>query len=309
MTATLQTAVGFGSLSCVASSTHRAGQEDNQDAAAALTLPDGQQSVLVADGLGSFAWAGEAARFVVEASRRLLAGEGGMPLPQRALPELFPRVQAQLAVHAGAALAALPQDVRARIDPSQSWGTTLLVAAETTDLLIAAYVGNGGIFHLRGSFFASGSEGALPWNVTNYLNPHSIREMGREALYRYLGAAVEPHQIEPTTFGLRKDTRFGDILLLCSDGIFSQDQVRYGEPGDGSTWGELSLPLLAVLGSLRTCFAEAADLTAQRLEATLTTCLADLRTRELLDDDATLGLLVTGQACAYRRAQQERGCG
>jgi serine/threonine protein phosphatase PrpC len=299
---------GFVSLACVATNTHRARPEDNQDAAAIATVPPGGlPAVILADGLGSFAYAGEAARFAAEEARHALETRDDRP---RGIDTVFSLVQAHLADFASARLAA--PEVRAaaspdeRPDPTRAFGTTLLVAAETPDGLLVAYAGNGGVFHIRGNFTDFGTEKALPWSFVNCLNPHSVSEEGREALYRYLSPTGGPEQAEPTVLLLRKDRRFGDILLLCTDGLFSPDQVRYGSPGDGSVWGEVDEPLIAFHTALRACFAAEGHLTRGRLQQAMDDYLAGLRARRALDDDTTLGLIVTARALAYRRERQEK---
>ena len=293
----------IASLACVATNTHRARAEDNQDAALVAALsPGGLPALVVADGLGSFAHAGEAARFVVAETRRILESPAnGRP---RGFPDLFPLVQERLAAHARTQEHS-PASVA---DPTQAWGTTLLVAIETPDSLLVAYAGNGGLFHLRGDFADWGAHAALPWSFVNYLNPHSVEENGREALYRFVSASGSPEQADPTVLSIRKDKRFGELLLVCTDGIYSPDQVRHGNPGDGSVWGEVSPPLIALHTALRAGFNAPGDLSQDGLQQTMDGCLTGLRESRTLDDDATLGLLVTSTALAYRREQQEK-CG
>lgn len=286
------------SLACVATATHRARPEDSQDAAGVAAPAGGFPALLVADGLGSFAHAGAAARLVAREAQAALES----PARSGDIAGLFPRLQARLGAVADEWEAAHPE---ARLDRRRAFGTTLLAAVERPEALLVAYVGNGSIFHIRGDFADWGAGRALPWSFANCLNPHSVCENGREALCRYLSASGDPDQAEPTALLLRKDRRCGDLLLLCTDGVFSSDQVRHGNPGDGSVWGEVPAPLLAVHAALRAAWDAPGDLTAGGLGRAMEGCLSDLRAQGALEDDATLGLLVTGRARAYRDARRE----
>lgn len=288
------------SIACVAGSSHRLHLEETQDAAVRLCLSgiSGAPAVVVADGIGGFARGGDAARIAVREAHGLLAGNDC----PRSLEGVFADVRERLAQEAEKQEQS--QTTSDRIAPEnqhQSYGTTLLIAAETSQSLIAAYAGNGGVFHIRGDFADWGEHLPLPWSFTNYLNPHTVCEQGREALVRYVGAFAEPWQAEPTVVNLRKDRRVGDLLLICTDGIFSSDQVRCGDPGDGSAWAEVPEPLIALHRTLRSCFATGNLVTEEAIQTAMDAMLSNLRDRQVLDDDATLGLIVTGEALAYQR--------
>lgn len=119
---------------------------------------------------------------------------------------------------------------------------------------------------------------------------------------RYLGAFAPPERAEPTVLSFHKDTRVGDIILVCTDGIYSSDQNRSGDPGDGSLWSEVPIPMTRVLNALRGVFNSGIPLDVCVLQSALDTVLADLRENRLLDDDATVGVLVTGTAVAYQHS-------
>lgn len=273
-------------LLVTATSTHRAQFVDTQDAAA---VADGVPAFCVADGLGSFAYGGEAARFVTTEAACLLRG-----LRRAAdLPRLFPELQRRLQAHAAPTVGAQS------LDPRSAFGTTLLVGAEMRETLGIAYVGNGAIFHLPGDFTGFGEKMALPWTFSNLLRPHSVLKNGVEALTHYFDASGETEPVEPRTLWVRKETKVGDILLFCTDGIYSSDQTRFGRPGDGSVWQEVPGTIVLIHQALRAMFADPAPLTSARLQAGLQAALDGMRQRGELEDDATLGLLVTAEAVRY----------
>lgn len=192
-------------------------------------------------------------------------------------------------------------------DREQSFGTTLLMAGETETELWLGYVGNGGIWHLRGSFNEFSPNRYLPWNAVNYLNPHTLEnDLGKEALYRLISPSDCEEKSEPTILRLNKDCERGDIVMVCTDGIFSNDQACVGRFRDGSTWSKAELAMLRFFDILDQFFAQ----DSSALDATLKNYVQSLRTECLLDDDASVGVIITAPALRYqdKRRQRTRKC-
>ena len=287
-------------VACVAGTTHRADPAQSQDAADLAMTPEGHHAVIVSDGIGSFACAGEAALYLVGEARRLLGKSADI---WECSYSLFMELWHRLADEARDREETLPAGERVpEENRGRSYGATLLVAKETADEIQIAYAGNGGVFHIRGDFAGWGERLPLPWSATNYLNPHTVLDGGREALYRYLGAFAPQERAEPTILSFHKDARVGDIILVCTDGIYSADQSRCGDPGDGSLWAEVPIPLTRVLNALRGVFNSGMPLDGRVLQSALDAVLADLRGKHLIDDDATAGVLVTGAAVSYQHS-------
>ncbi len=99
--------------------------------------------VAIADGLGSYTHARESAQFVTGRIEEL-ANELKLDSVE-GLTELFTQLRQGLRDH----VRNLPEAPPAE---AGTYGTTLLVAIETPNQLLAAYAGNGGIWHLRGNF-------------------------------------------------------------------------------------------------------------------------------------------------------------
>jgi PPM family protein phosphatase len=278
-------------LTAVATSTYRACLDKSNDAARC-----GSRSVLVADGVGSLPYCGEAARFLVQEGVDLLEHAGRIVQ----LPSHFNKLQERL--HALAAPTVQAEELRSE----SSYASTLLVATDTPSAVGIAYAGNGAIFHLPGDFTCFGNKLALPWTFSNLLRPHStLNIQGKAALTRHFDASGET--VEPTTLWIRKDAQVGDIVVLCTDGIFSTDQVPVGDPGDGTRWQEIPYTLLRLHETLRETFGDPAPLTSKRLHDALQTLLDRLRAEKELDDDATLGILVTEQAAHFHARQGQTG--
>lgn len=283
---------GVDALACAVSVTPRDDPERNEDACDTACVPrTGARGVVVADGLGSYSHAGQAARQVVRHAVEWLRDQTE-DFGRAALPRLFEHVHGELRGYA--------RDAAGGGDPEpQAFGTTLLVGLDTGAELVAAYAGNGAVWHIRGNFEADPSSG-VPWSAVNLLNPHSVLRDGREVLYNIVDGAAERPPV-PAVVSVRKDPRFGDILLLCTDGIYSADQVTHGTDAAGATWISAEATMVEFYRSLHELFAGWDGEAGLPLRDALHAWLAGLRARGVLEDDATAGVIVTADALRYRR--------
>jgi serine/threonine protein phosphatase PrpC len=283
---------GWGTIAAVASVTPRAHPEHNEDAAVDFRAADaGVCGVVVADGVGSYSQAKGAARYAAEEAAAVLR-DAPAEFDGAILPRLFAQVYAGLRAHARQAAAGNAPEQRA-------FGTTLLVGVDAGATLWGGYVGNGAIWHIRGNLEGFATT-PLPWNAVNLLNPHSVLRDGREVLYNLLDAA-EPSPPMPSVVSVQKDPRFGDVLLLCTDGICSADQVTHGTDAEGGAWISAEATMVVFHRNLRALFAEWDGESELPLQAALESYLHDLRNGELLEDDATVGVIVTADVLRYQR--------
>lgn len=277
----------FTTLGAAATLTQKA---TNQDACGYIRRSGGGKAVLVADGLGSHFQAEVGSRLAVDAAKGWLADHS-----DGSLREAFARAAARIDAEATLTRASWPEGVA----PDRAMGTTLICALEVAESIEIGYVGNGAILHVRGDFDQHPSARLLPWSSVNLLNPHSRPEQGQAALYKFLGPFQPPAQREPTVVRLSTDAELvGDIIVLCTDGIASYDQTPIGRDSSQRIWiaGDASLALLyAALGE----FFVAGTYTDGALEATLQRYLSDLARLDLVEDDCTVGVLVTSRAVEY----------
>jgi serine/threonine protein phosphatase PrpC len=129
------------------------------------------------------------------------------------------------------------------------------------------------------------------------MNPHARPERGKNALYKYLSPFVNASAADPSIVTLTKDRLYGDILLLCSDGISSSDQVTVGNDPEGQTWILHEAPVTKLLTFLRQLLLEREAPAEGDLQKGLERCLKELP----LDDDATVAILVTDKAVDHAR--------
>lgn len=286
-----------GGISCVASITPRAGEYGNEDAAKLIATSAGEfHGVTVADGLGSFAHAREAARLAV-CQAAALAATLNLEDPAD-LRDLFAEVRRELREYA---FAQTGSEAEAR----SSFATTLIVAVETPARLVAAYAGNGAIWHIRGNFDRSIGRARIPWTAINHLNPHSTLHGGREDLYNILSGAEELEAQDPTVIAIDKDRRFGDILLICTDGIYSPDQLTYGTDAEGKGWLSVDPAMALFYEALQAYFDQWSE-EPDALQIAMDGYLSNLKERRLLEDDATLGIIITQAALEHQKRRRSR---
>jgi PPM family protein phosphatase len=174
--------------------------------------------------------------------------------------------------------------------------TTLAAVIELADSYLISYLGNGSLFHIRGDFW-NFWERRWPWCVTDLMLGHSfLSETGKDTLY----GIVAPTGLtaEVRVLQLWKDTTYGDLLVLCTDGISSPDHLRVGRDANNKLWLEVNPHIDTLLNQfLKPYFTQLRQQndTAVGLEQALQTFLQ----AQAFDDDATIGILVSRHARDY----------
>ncbi len=259
----------------------------DQDAVGSI-IADGSrefQLALVADGIGSSAGAGEASRWLV--SELAEAFDEKPPQDLSRLHEIIKTLRDTYLEELGA-----QEDLQFGGTPRHA--TTLIVCFETTHEYHLAYLGNGAILHLRPQQFVMRPH--TPWYAVNLLNPHSQMEGGKEALTRFFSPDVGDQTLTPTLLTLRKDAIGGEILILCTDGIFSQDSVTGGEAANGKVYHESSMRLTLLYNALK----ELRSPDNTRLQAIVDAYLDTIHP-EKVDDDTGIAVLFSPIAVSKMR--------
>jgi serine/threonine protein phosphatase PrpC len=287
-----QSIIGKGTLSI---------KEVNQDSVAAVNLPNKCNIIAVADGLGSFYKSEFASRFVCENLVKILEKQDN--LEELLFENIFEEITFNLKEK-------VAEDLGDEDLPEKSFGTTLLCCIETEDEFHIGYVGNGGIFHLRGNFNSFPDRFYLPWNSINLLNPHSIEQSGKNAMYKLIEPNYRIGQIIPSVIKIRKDKlHFGDIILLCSDGVYSYDEVQIGKDPKGKIWISGEETMEKFYKHLNRYFSNE-DYTNEALDTIINEYLEDLKSSDLIHDDTSLALVVTSKVQSFqldKLAKKENG--
>lgn len=277
-----QSIIGKGTLSI---------KEVNQDSVSAVSLPKKCNIIAVADGLGSFYKSEYASRFVCENLVEVIEKQDNFE------ELLFENVFEEITLNLKNKVA---EDFGSENSHENSFGTTLLCCIESDDEFKIGYLGNGGIFHLRGNFNSFPDRFYLPWNSINLLNPHSIEQSGKNAMYKLIEPNYKNGQIIPSVIRIRKDKlHFGDIILLCSDGVYSYDEVQMGKDPKGKIWISGEETMEKFYKHLN-CYFSNEEYTNEALDAIINEYLEDLKNSDLIHDDTSLALMISSKVQSFQ---------
>lgn len=181
-------------------------------------------------------------------------------------------------------------------DQPHALQTTLTTVIECADSYLISYLGNGSILHVRGDFW-SFWERRWPWCVTDLMLGHSfLSDTGKDTLYGIVAPTGLTAEIR--FLQVWKDTSYGDLVVLCSDGVSSPDHLRVGHDANDKLWLEVNPHVDALLTRfLKPYFAQLGQQgnTSAALAHTLQTFLH----AQTFDDDATVGIIVSAHARDY----------
>lgn len=192
------------------------------------------------------------------------------------------------------------------IEKSQSLGTTLICVIDCGKTYQIAYVGNGSVWLIDGRFNKFGKNFYLPWNSINLLNPHSIEQEGKAALYRYL--SVSDVQYRPTILILGKNQFIpGEILIATTDGIFSNDAVQIGKDENNTLWIKVEETLPILYNHLSNFLsANPSNAKNEDLKLKLNQFLKELKEKSIMHDDTTIGAIISELTIDYHQKEFEK---
>lgn len=267
-------------------------KSENQDCKGVFEC-ENFNAMFVADGLGTFKYAKQSSEKVIDffktQASELNSSEGKNHKPN--LIESFKQAKEKIIAFANENLS--EED----IGEQNLFGTTAITIFETDEKITVAYVGNGAIWHIRGNFNEFPDAYLIPWNALNYLNPHTVPDGGKEALYRFISDSQDFSECVPTVFEIIKDKSFGDIFMICTDGIYSEDQLTVGK-NDRGNWLRYEPSILKFFEYLKHFFINNQLYCKESLEQTINLYLEELK--PTFDDDATIGVLLTTEMLNYQ---------
>ena len=267
-------------------------KSENQDNCNAVSI-NNLNSVFVADGLGSYSYAKEASKQVINylsSNANSIDGSDNKNInPDFTI--IFKNTKDKLIEFANDFYNANPKQVENNL------GTTLLVVFENESKIVFSYVGNGGGWHIKGNFTEFPSSFLYPWNAINVLNPHTLPEGGKEALYKLISDSCDYSECIPSIIELHKNEEVGDIFMICSDGIFSADQNKAGK-NDKGIWVKYELSMSKFFEYLNHFFKSCQFYSKEELTDILNQYLEEIKSQ--LDDDATLGIIITKETLNYQ---------
>ena len=270
-------------------------KRENQDSKGIISK-EMFNAVLVADGLGSYKYAQKASNSVIESFLKELKNlEDISSLDFESVFKIAKEELVKLS------------KIMTTKDESETdnlFGTTAIALVETKKSIKIGYVGNGAIWHIRGNFNEFPAVYSFPWNAVNFLNPHSISENGKEALYRLISDYKDDYRESvPSVIEIKKDLQQGDILMICTDGIFSEDQRKMFNHKEKGALVQYEKTMKKFFDYLKQFFEQNCEYTNENLETALNSYLSEMKPS--LDDDATLGVLITQCALDYQNKKNK----
>lgn len=281
----------------VATETNKKGT--NQDSFCQKYLPSASASIIaVADGVGSSFRSEIGSAFVANRAVELIAEAIEKDPKQIDFDCIFNRVQQDFDLE-------IEKQFADQMDviptTGMAFATTLVVGIDLPDRFIAAYVGNGSIIHLSNRFITFPKYICVPWNAVNLLNPHTVDQDGKESLYRVffykgIGRAHQPSVVEVRK---QKQGNDGEIFIITTDGVNSNDHDIAGKDEEGSIWSPVSQQLADLYDHLKAYVTSPEEINNETLLTSVETYLKAMKEGKKLDDDTTLGVFITPLAIKY----------
>ena len=236
------------------------------------------QTIIVCDGVGQFSDSAKAADLIIE-ELKFWTGE------RNNLYGLISRAQQLL--------------VDEKIDGASTLIISNLEDKENSNLRMA-YIGNGGIIHMHGDF---GFELNSIHRFSNLMIPH-VDKNG--TLIRHISRQSIPSDGQPNCLDISLTAPFGDIVLFFTDGIVSLEEEQIIVDDSGRIWRNQSEAVSFILNKLhewlqRNC----KEISNESLLVFNQEVLEDLKVMGKLEDDASMGIIITEGVLKFYRGKDE----
>ena len=184
------------------------------------------------------------------------------------------------------------------IKEKQIKGGTTFVNAEISDKEIKFnYLGNGGIIHLKGDFYTNPIS-KFPYRYAELMNP-DIAPNG--ALNKHISYNSGTNELLLSKISTNINSITGDIYLLFTDGISTIEEHVIVEDDNKSIWRNESNAIIFILKSLHKFIKEYSEKNDFQNELVKfnDTVLNNLKAKKMLEDDASLGIIISEKVLTY----------
>jgi len=243
-----------------------------------------ENKILLCDGIGSFGGSGEAADVVIGCLQ-------------------FAENKVELISHINSAHNEI-------LDKEIFGGTTMLSAIVTEDHLkvMLAYLGNGSIYHFTGDLFdkpETFTESNKIHRYVNYLLPHVDKD---GALLKHISNCSTAQELVPTFLELSLNGLEGDVIFMFTDGISSLEDDIVISDDQSRIWRNQSENVNSILNHWDLWMkANYSDINKEKLDKFLEDQLAWLKENKKLEDDASIGLIMTKRVIEYYKMKYNAG--
>lgn len=232
-----------------------------------------QKGLIICDGIGEFPDSGKAAKVIVE---RFIANSF-QSIDKLVYDSVIEKLN----------------------DDSFKGGTTFISAVnknESNEVDIE-YLGNGGIIHLYGDF-ANNANSDEPYRYGEIMIPH-ISPSG--ALTKHISHNSNKPELLSSRVKLNLNYFNGDIILLFSDGISSLEDKVILKDADGRYWRNENSSIQFILSELNELLKNDNNINDfyDILVKFNKDILEKLKRENYLEDDASLGIIITEQVLTY----------
>ncbi|HOC52568.1 MAG TPA: protein phosphatase 2C domain-containing protein [Caldisericia bacterium] len=186
------------------------------------------------------------------------------------------------------------------------FATTLLSLIETEKYYFVTYLGNGSIWYIRGDFvdfFNNKNNRKWPWCAVDLLIPHTSYN-GDEILFGILDQ--NGLNGSPKIFKIKKDSELGEIFILTTDGVSSNDKVRIiydeNEPSIPK-FSEININIYSLLIELKNYIDNYID--NDEDNKTLNDLINNFLNKRKFDDDATIAISISEKAIEYIKNRKQ----
>lgn len=302
------------SVPCIAAVASDTRKEKNQDSFCEAYVEKAKARIIaVADGVGSSYKSEEGSKIVaataVDLVKKAIESKGDVDFDsvfqkiQIDFDGIFDKTQEEL----DAKVETDYPDELALLKPA-SFGSTLIIGIDMPDRFIAAYVGNGSIWHVSGLFNTFPSIVSLPWNAVNLMTPDTIMSGGKEALYKIFFYKGEKKRHHPTVLQLSKlNEAPGDMFIITTDGVYSSDHAIAAKDEEGETWIPSTSQFGLLCDYLKAYVEGPDDINDETLKQMLVKYLSHIKEAKIMDDDTTLGVFISDEAKKHFLEKRNNG--
>lgn len=189
-------------------------------------------------------------------------------------------------------------------------GTTMIsaIVMEDESKVLLAYLGNGSIYHFSGDLFDKPESYEDLNKVNRYINyllPHVDKD---GALLKHISNCSTEEELGPSLLEVSLTGLHGDVILMFTDGISSLEEDIIIADDQSRIWRNQSENVSSILDHwdvwMKTNYR---NIDKEKLDKFLEDELAWLRENRKLDDDASIGLIMTKTVIDYYKMKYNVG--
>lgn len=175
-------------------------------------------------------------------------------------------------------------------------GTTFICGIVKQEKIKISYLGNGGVIHCFGDF-AINSMTNLPYRFSEIMLPH-VNKKGH--LTKHISHNSGENELQLSSLELNLNSPVGDILLFYTDGINSSEENFILKDDEGRFWRKESTVIQIILKELNLWLnTKNASEIKEDIKFFNKEILEKLNDDGLLEDDASLGIIITDSVLEY----------